>query len=181
MNLTDDGDLVARSKTGDHAAFGQLVHKYQGRVYNLCRHMIPDADDAQDAAQDTFLKAYVGLRTFEPRSAFYTWLYRIAVNTCLDHRRKSRPRLLEDPSATDDLPSPQPSPDRLYQSRETGRLIETALQRLPKKLQAVIVLKEIEGLSYEEIAKTLSASVGTVKSRIARAREELRKILQKKV
>lgn len=178
MTLPDDRDLLARSKA-DHAAFEQLVLRYQDRIYTLCRYMLRDTEDAQDAAQDAFLKAYAALGTFAPGASLSTWLYRIAVNTCLDYNKKSRPEPVDDDSAVDNLPSPQPSPERLSQSKETGRLIEGALGKLPGKLRAAIVLKEIEGLSYEEIAHTLATSVGTVKSRISRAREELRRLLQK--
>ena len=181
MDFPDDRDLVTRSKGGDHAAFEQLVLKYQDRIFNLCRYMLHDQDDARDAAQDAFLKAYRGLKNYMPDSSFYTWLYRIAANTCLDYRKKSRPEPLGGESAYEELPSREPSPERLYQSKETGRAIEAVLRMLPKKLRAVIVLKEIEGLSYEETAEALQVSVGTVKSRISRAREELRRLLQKKL
>ncbi len=180
MTFSDDKDLIVRSQRGDHSAFEQLVLKYQDRIYNLCRHMIQDSDDTQDAAQEVFIKAYSGLRSYRPEASLYTWLYRIAVNTCLDYSKKSRPEPFEDESAVENFASAQPSPERLYQSKETGRLIEAALQRLPKKLRAAIVLKEIEGLSYEEIAESLDTSIGTVKSRISRAREEMRRLLEKK-
>jgi RNA polymerase sigma-70 factor (ECF subfamily) len=143
--------------------------------------MLHDIDDAQDAAQDVFLKLYDGLKAYRPDSSLYTWIYRIAVNTCLDYNKKSRPETLDEESTVDDFPSTQPSPEQLYQSKETGRVIETALRRLPEKLRIIIVLKEIEGLSYEEIAEALQTSVGTVKSRISRAREELKRLLQNKV
>ena len=181
MNFPDDIDLVTRFKDGDHSAFEQLVLKYQDRIYNLCRYMLQDAEDARDAAQDTFLKAYAALKTFAPHASLYTWLYRITVNTCLDYGKKSRPEPFEDDSAIDNLPSTQPSPERLYQSKETACLIEGAIRKLNHKLRAAIVLKEIQGLSYEEIADALGTSVGTVKSRISRAREELRRLLQKEV
>jgi RNA polymerase sigma-70 factor, ECF subfamily len=181
MNFPDDIELITRFKDGDRSAFEQLVLKYQDRVYNLCRHMVQDADDAQDAAQDVFIKAYGSLKSYRPEASFYTWLYRITVNTCLDYGKKSRPEPFDDESAVDNLPSAQPSPERLYESKEAGLLIEAALRRLPGKLRAVIVLKEIEGLSYEEMADALDTSIGTVKSRISRAREELRMLLQKKV
>jgi RNA polymerase sigma-70 factor, ECF subfamily len=181
MSFPEDRELVTDCKDGDHAAFEQLVLKYQDRIYNLCRHMIQDAGDAQDAAQDAFLKAYAALKNFDPEASLYTWLYRIAVNTCLDYNKKSRPEPFEEESTIEDLPSAQPSPERLYQSKETGRLIDAALRKLPDKLRAAIVLKEIEGLLYDEIAEVLHTSVGTVKSRISRARDELRRLLQKKV
>jgi RNA polymerase sigma-70 factor, ECF subfamily len=175
----DDRDLVERFKSGDREAFEELLRKYQDRIYNVCHYMLQDTGDAQDAGQDVFLKAYGNLKAYRPDSSLYTWLYRIAVNACLDYNKKSRPKPFEDESVVDDFPSVQPSPERLYQSKETGRAIETALQKLPKKLRAAIVLKEIEGLSYEEIAEALDTSVGTVKSRISRAREELRRLLDK--
>ncbi len=181
MNCPDDKDLVTRSQRGDRPAFEQLVLKYQNRIYNLCRYMIHDAGDAQDAAQDVFIKAYGNLKGYRPDSSIYTWLYRIAVNTCLDYSKKSRPEPFENESTVDNLPSAQPSPERLYQSKETGRVIQAALQKLPTKLRAALVLKEIEEFSYEEIADTLDTSVGTVKSRISRAREELRRLLRTKV
>ncbi len=181
MSLPGDTELIIRCKDGDNWAFGQIILRYQDRIYNVCRHMIQDADDAQDAAQDVFMKAYSSLKNYRPEASFYTWLYRIAVNTCLDYRKKSRPVPFEDESAIDNLPSEQPSAERLYEAKEAGGLVEIALRKLPGRLRAVIVLKEIEGLSYEEIADSLGTSVGTVKSRISRAREELRRLLEKKV
>ncbi len=177
MAFSDDIDLIGRSKDGDRSAFEELLLKYQDRIYNLCRCMLRNKEEARDAAQDVFLKAYGGLREYRPDWAFYTWLYRIAVNTCLDYNKKSRPGSLDDKSDIDDLPSVHPSPERLYESKETGQAIETALRKLPKKLLETIVLKEIEGLSYEEIAEVLQVSLGTVKSRISRAREILRGLL----
>ena len=178
--FADDIDLIKRFEGGSRSAFEELVHKYQGKIYNLCCYMLHDSDDAKDAAQETFLKAYTGLKTFRANCALYSWLYRIAVNTCLDRKRKSRDTSdsAEDSPAVEDLPSSGPSAERLYQSKETGRAIQAALQKLPGALRAAIVLREIEGLSYEEIADTLDTSVGTVKSRISRAREELRRLLR---
>lgn len=181
MAFADDGDLITRFKGGDVSGFEELVRKHQNRVYNLCRYMIRGTQDAQDAAQDVFLKAYGSLKAFKPDASLYTWLYRIAVNTCLDYKKKSRPEQTEDDSVIDDLASTEPSPEQHYQSKEIGQSIQLALQKLPEQLRAAIVLKEIEDLSYEEIAKVLHTSIGTVKSRISRAREELRRLLQNKM
>jgi RNA polymerase sigma-70 factor, ECF subfamily len=181
MAFADDGELITRFKGGDLSGFEELVRKYQDKVYNLCRYMIQDPHDAQDAAQDVFLKAYQNLKAFKPDASLYTWLYRIAVNTCLDYKKKSRPEQAEDESVIDDLASTELSPEQRYQSKEIGQAIQLALQKLPEALRAAIVLKEIEELSYEEIAAVLDTSLGTVKSRISRAREELRRLLQKKV
>jgi RNA polymerase sigma-70 factor (ECF subfamily) len=181
MAFADDGDLITRFKGGDLSGFEELVRKYQDRVYNLCRYMIQDTQDAQDAAQDAFLKAYQNLKAFKPDASLYTWLYRIAVNACLDYKKKSRPEQAEDESVIDGLTSTEPSPEQRYQSKEISQAIHAALQKLPEHLRAAIVLKEIEELSYEEIAAVLDTSLGTVKSRISRAREELRRLLQRKV
>jgi RNA polymerase sigma-70 factor (ECF subfamily) len=179
----NDNHIIENFKNGDTASFGPLMHKYQDRIYNLCRYMLEDRDDAYDAAQDTFLKAFQGLKTFSPASTFYTWLYRIAVNTCLDHKRKFSFRSLffssDNENHPDAFPSHAPSPETTYASRQSMQALQAALNRLSKKLRTVIVLKELEGLSYEEMAEILDVSVGTVKSRISRAREELKIIFEK--
>jgi len=176
-----DLDRVRRFQAGDTAAFEEIVLAHQGRILTLCRYMLGNAADAEDAAQDTFLKAYKGLRSFRPEASVFTWLYRIAVNTCIDRRRKPFLQSLfsagEDGEALIDPRSDAPSPEKLLEARQISGAIERALERLSPKLRAAIVLKEIEGLAYEQIAQVLEISVGTVKSRISRAREELRRLL----
>jgi len=179
----DDLDLINSFKNGEETAFEGLVFKYQDRIYNLCRHMLGEPHDADDAAQETFIKAYKNLKAFRPEASVYTWLYRIAVNTCIDHKR--RPffeSLFKRSSEGEDFvlerPSDSPSPERLYESKQTGVAIQLALKKLSDKLRTVIVLKEIGGLSYEEISDVLDVSIGTVKSRISRAREELKGLLK---
>jgi RNA polymerase sigma-70 factor, ECF subfamily len=179
MTFINDSGLIERFKKGDASAFETLVRKYQDRIYNLCRYMLQDPQDAQDAAQDVFLKAYGAVKDFRPDSSLYTWIYRIAVTTCLDYRRKSRREVFRTEALTEDLPSGERSPHQLYESRKVTESIQIALQKLPEKLRAAMVLREIENLSYEEISEVLHASVGTVKSRISRAREELRHLLKK--
>jgi len=185
MNETsDDLQLIARFKQNDMSAFGEIVSKYQDKVYNLCRHMLRNADDAQDAAQDVFLKAYQALPKFQPEASLYTWLYRIATNTCIDYRKKPIFESLlgdfgEGERLIHDRASDAPSPEKLYQSKQIDQALQEGLGKLSPKLRAIIILKEIEELSYEEIADTLEISMGTVKSRIARAREELRKLMKK--
>ncbi len=179
MTFIDDSELIERFRNGDPSAFEVLVLQHQDRIYNLCRYMLQDPQDAQDAAQDVFLKAYRGLNGFRPDASLYTWLYRIAVTTCLDYKRKSRREVFRSEHLTEDLPSDEPSPEQLYESGEISESIQLALQKLPEKLRAAIVLREIEGLSYEEIAEVLHTSAGTVKSRISRAREQLRHLLKK--
>jgi len=184
MYEADDLVLINRFKDGDASAFEEIVLKYQDKIYNLCCYILKDAHDAEDAAQDVFLKAYQNLNKFRPGSSLHTWLYRIAVNTSIDYRRKPLFESLFKSSKEGDVfvvdqPSDSPSPERLYESKEIGNTIQFALGRLSEKLRTVIVLKEIEGLSYEEISEVLDVSIGTVKSRISRAREELKKLLKK--
>jgi RNA polymerase sigma-70 factor (ECF subfamily) len=177
---TDDAELARHFKGGDLAAFEELLRRYQHKIYNLCRYMLQDAHHAQDAAQEAFLKAYSGFEQFRAESSLYSWLYRIAVNTCLDYKKKVRSEQIRDEAFLDDLPSSEPSPERLYQSKEIGYALQAALQKLPEHLRAAIILREMEDLPYEEIGEVLHISLGTVKSRISRAREELRQLLQKK-
>jgi RNA polymerase sigma-70 factor, ECF subfamily len=179
MTSTDENALIQLFKKGDPSAFEAIVRKYQDRIYNLCRYMLQDPENAQDAAQDAFLKAYRALKDFRPGASLYTWIYRIAVTTCLDYRRKSRREMSRSEPLTEDLPSVEPLPEQLFASAEIPHSIQLALQKLPEKLKAAIVLREIEELSYEEIAEVLHTSPGTVKSRISRARDALRSLLKK--
>jgi RNA polymerase sigma-70 factor (ECF subfamily) len=182
-NNSDELSIINRFKEGEESAFEELVLKYQDRIYNLCRHMLGNTHEAEDAAQDTFLKAYQKLKDFKPEAALYTWLYRIAVNTCLDYNKRpffeSLFRKAESDEFVDEPASDWPSPEKLYESKQIGLALNTSIKKLPIKLRTAIILKEIEGLSYEEIADILEISIGTVKSRISRARDELKKSLQK--
>jgi RNA polymerase sigma-70 factor, ECF subfamily len=182
-NQLYDHTLLDRFKNGDKSAVEELVLRYQDKIYNLCRHMLQDPSNAEDAAQDTFIKACRNLQKFRPTASFYTWLYRIAVNTCLDYRKKPFCESLFKSTAKGDTylvekMSDKPSPESLYESKQTGLALQKSLKLLSPKLRAVIILKEIEGLSYEEIAEVLDTSIGTIKSRISRAREEVRNLMQ---
>jgi RNA polymerase sigma-70 factor (ECF subfamily) len=181
---SDDLQILKRFHNGDISAFEELVLKYQDRIYNLCRHMLGNPHDAEDAAQVTFLKAYQNLTKFKSKASLYTWLYRIAVNTCLDY--KKRPffesffkNVDEGEGFIDEPASDFPSPEKLYELKQIGLTLHNSIRKLPSKLRTTIILKEIEGLSYEEIADILEVSIGTVKSRISRARDEM-KISMKK-
>jgi len=182
-NNSDELSVIKRFKKGEKAAFEELVLKYQDRIYNLCRHMLGNIHDAEDAAQDTFIKAYHNLDNFRHEASFYTWLYRIAVNTCLDYKKKpffgSFFTKTDAGEFIDEPASDRPSPERLYESKQIGLALHNSIRKLPTKLRTAIVLKEIEGLSYEEIADILEVSIGTVKSRLSRAREELKTLLKK--
>jgi RNA polymerase sigma-70 factor (ECF subfamily) len=180
VHSSDDLIHIDRFKQGDASAFGEIVLKYQDKIYSLCRHMLGNAHDAEDAAQDVFLKAFQALPKFQPNASLYTWLYRIAINTCIDYKRRPIWESLfsseeKEKSLVLDRASDAPSPERLYQSKQIDQGLHESLKKLSPKLRAVIILKEIEGLSYEEIADSLDISLGTVKSRIARAREDLKK------
>jgi RNA polymerase sigma-70 factor (ECF subfamily) len=183
-NKSDDLSLISRFKTGDISVFEEILLRHQDKIYNLCRRMLGNSHDAEDATQDVFLKAYQNINKFKPEASLYTWLFRIAVNTCIDYKREPFFESLFKSSKEGDVfvvdsPTGSPSPDRLYESKQISDAIQLTLSRLPVKLRAVIVLKEIEGLSYEEIAEVLDVSIGTVKSRISRARDDLKEVLKK--
>jgi RNA polymerase sigma-70 factor (ECF subfamily) len=182
MQSSDDITLITRFKNGDPSAFEELVLAHQDRIYGLCRRLLGNAHDAEDAAQDVFFKAYQALHKFKPEASLFTWLYRIAVNTCTDYRRKPVfeslfRRTEEGEELQYDPPSAEPSPERLAESKQMEQALRKSLSKLSLKLRTVIILKEIEGLSYEDISEVLDVSLGTVKSRISRAREELLELM----
>lgn len=183
MHRNEDLGLISSFKRGDKSVFEKIILNYQDRIYNLCLYMLGNRHDAEDAAQDTFLKAYQSLNVFKPEASLYTWLYRIAVNTCIDYKRRPFFESIFRRSDTGEEiviehPSASPSPDKDYESNQIRSALPKALKKLSPKLRAVIVLNEVEGLSYEEIADTLDVSIGTVKSRISRARDELKTLLK---
>ncbi len=180
---SNDIQRIERFKSGDKAAFEELVRDYQDRIFSLCRHMLKNRHDAEDAAQDTFIKVYRNLIQFSPKASFYTWLYRIAVNTCLDRQKRPFFGTLFRWSAQGEEPavelwSNKPSPEKIFETHQLAEALHIALNKLSPKLRAVIVLREIDGLTYEEIAEVLEISVGTVKSRISRAKEEMKPLMK---
>lgn len=179
----DDAEVIRRVRAGDRDCFGVLVDRYAGRIARLVRGFVRQAEDAEDVVQESFVKAFARLDRFDGRSAFYTWLYRIAANTAMDHNKKVRrrpaPLPLEAPSEEGDRPGNMPAdrapgPDRRAEGSEARARIDEAIESLPRKYREVLVLREIEGLSYGEIARALRLSAGTVESRLFRARERLR-------
>ena len=174
VQTTDDHNLIDSFKKGNTSAFSDIVLKYQDKIYNLCHHMLGNAYDAEDAAQDVFLKAYQSLPKFQPDASLYTWLYRIATNTCIDYKRKPVFESLfggseEGERLLHDRASEAPSPEKLYQSKQIDKALQESLSKLSPKLRAIIILKEIEELSYEEIADTLEISPTTrIRKRSAR-------------
>jgi len=182
---TSDASLVKRVQQGDRKAFDLLVLKYQHRIIKLIMRYVRDPADALDVAQDAFLKAYRALPRFRGESAFYTWMYRIAINTAKNHlvAQKRRPvdfdLDMQDSDTFDmqHLLKDTDTPEGLVLSEEIRETVQAAIAELPADLRTAIVLREMEGMSYEEIAQTMKCPVGTVRSRIFRAREAIDKKL----
>ena len=176
-----DQMLVERVQRGDKTAFDVLVRKYQQKIIKLVTRYVHDGTEALDVAQEAFIKAYRAIPGFRGDSAFYTWLYRIAINTAKNHLVAEGRRPLDHGV---DLQDPEQydmqarlrdmdTPERLLLTEEIQRTVESAIEQLPEDLRTAIILREIEGLSYEEIAEAMSCPVGTVRSRIFRAREAI--------
>ena len=177
--------LVERTVAGDQHAFELLVIKYQRRIQRLIGRMVRDVDLVEDIAQDTFIRAYRALHQFRGDAQFYTWLYRIAVNTA----KKALMELKHDPtvsessfrSADDENETSQPrneptsneTPESVLAAKEIGAVVNAAMEALPEELRQAVTLREIEGLTYEEIAAVMACPIGTVRSRIFRAREAI--------
>lgn len=178
-------ELVSQARAGDTAAFEQLMLDNQDRVYTLCLRMTGDREDALDLAQETFLNAWRGLSSFQGNSSFSTWVYRLASNACIDFLRKRKrrqqgesPHSLDDEEAPLSEPAdPRGSPEEELERRELRRAVERGLQALPDHHRQVLVMRELSGMSYQEIGAVLDLDLGTVKSRIARARLALKKFL----
>ena len=172
---------IASARNGDEAAFGELVQKYQKRVYALTVRMCPTPELAEEAAQEAFLSAWQGLPFFRGDAAFSTWLYRLASNACVDLLRKERRHQgtsLDDDTAGAEIPDTKPTPEEAAEAKELRAQIEAGLRQLSPEHRAVLILREIQQLNYEEIADALSLDLGTVKSRISRGRRQLRDFLK---
>jgi len=175
-----DQQLVQRAQRGDLRAFDLLVLKYQGRIAALISRYVSDAGEVEDVTQEAFIKAYRALGKFRGDSAFYTWLYRIAANAAKNHlvakgRRPGADATIEDAEGFDEggLLSEIASPEALAMGSELAEVVESALNALPDELKAALMLREFDGLSYDDIADVLGCPVGTVRSRIFRAREAI--------
>ena len=187
MNEQGDADalLVERAKRGEVSAFEMLVVKYQRRIERLVGRMVRDTDLVQDIAQETFIRAYRALPQFRGDSAFYTWLYRIAVNTAKKAlvEKKRDPLVFEgamvsteegeEPSRVESVLTDGETPETVLAGRQVAATVNAAIDALSEDLRQAIVLREIEGLSYEEIADVMNCPIGTVRSRIFRAREAI--------
>jgi RNA polymerase sigma-70 factor (ECF subfamily) len=178
--LSDDASLIAATLAGDTAAFGRLVQQHQDRLYNSLLRVLGSADDAADIVQDAFVQAYVKLSSFRGGSAFYTWLYRIAFNLAMSHMRRGHKQASLDEMKTLAGAEPadgQPTAETGLIEQERAELVHASLAELSFEHRQIIVLREIDGCSYEEIAEILDLPVGTVRSRLFRARLEMRDLL----
>ena len=183
--MKDDAQLIDETLAGRSMAFGQLVTKYQDRLYTTIAHVVGSEHDAKDIVQDAFVQAFVKLDTFRRRSAFYTWLYRIAFNVAISFLRSKKPTISIEQSreAGGDEPIDDgPAPDETMQQKQRAQQVQHALATLSEEHRTVLVLREIDGCCYETIAGILEVPVGTVRSRLHRARmqmrDQLREVLQ---
>ena len=186
----EDRELVKAFQTGDRTAFDALVLKHKDKLFNLCYWFLGDRQEANDSAQDTFIKVYRSLKKFRFESAFSTWLYRIAANTCKNRLRSSEyrhkkkmvwldnPGKIENGQYAAEIHDETPSPMVELEKKERMMLIQKAIASLPADQSTVVVLRDIEGLSYEEVSNITGLKFGTVKSRLSRARQQLKKKLR---
>lgn len=188
----DDSLLIRRSLQGDSAATGQLILRYQNRIYNVVLKICSDADDAAELTQETFVKVLENLDRFEARSSFYTWAFRIAVNLTLNYCQRNARLAIRSLDSECEPPNSQakqalkeflsddssPDPAALAQNKELHEIAVEALNNMDEAQRTVLVLRDIEGMSYARIAETLGIEIGTVRSRLSRARTRLREILE---
>jgi len=186
--VSDELRLVQAAKKGDVGAFGELVKRYDRNVFRIALHITQNREDAEDVVQDAFLKAYGNLEQFQGQSKFYTWLVRIAVNEALMKLRRRRPERMvsldqevqtEEDSIPREVADWSPNPEQLYNQAELKDILGKTIQGLPPSFRTVFVLRDVEGLSTEETAQALELSVPAVKSRLLRARLQLRERLNR--
>ena len=179
----DEPQLIERAKAGDAAAAGEIVERYQRRIYTLCLRLLSDADAAEDLTQETLVKALTGLEKFDGRSALGTWLHRIATNACFSRIRSDRVRS-RGRVAWPETTEPE-GPGRVQRTGEgvdaaqRRRLVAVALDRINPEHRVVLVLRDVQGLEYEQVAEVLGVPMGTIKSRLFRARAALREAIER--
>ncbi len=183
----EEAALIRRAQEGDLAAFETLVAAHKDYVFNIAYSMTGNYHDANDMAQEAFIKAFRAIKKFNVKSNFSTWMYRITMNACLDELRRQKRKAAnnvsidaeDDEHSRMDLASSLPTPEQAYEKSEVRRAVTAAIQKLPDKHKRMIILRDINGFSYDQIARLEQCSVGTVKSRISRARQHLKEILVK--
>ena len=177
-----DLDLATRHRYGDSRAFEEVYERYGGMIFNLALRMTGDVEEAADLCQETFLKIHRHLGGFRGRSALRTWVYCVAVNCCRSRfrRQKNRRQHMMEPSpeGLEDLPDPRRGPEERTISRDTRDRVAAALEQLPPIYREVVLLRDLEGLTYREISRVLGVRLGTVRSRLARGRDRLRELLE---
>jgi RNA polymerase sigma-70 factor (ECF subfamily) len=175
--LKSEFDLIRETLDGDPQAYGQLVERFQDRLFNAMLQVIGSADEAEDVVQDSFVQAYVKLDTFQGNSQFFTWLYRIAFNNALSRQRRKRNEMSIEQSRELTGGDPEDrteAPDEPLLRQERVALVHNALDMLTEEHRGILVLREMQELSYEEIAEILDINIGTVRSRLSRARNQLK-------
>ena len=178
--MSDDAKLIDQTLAGRPEAFGELVLKYQDRLFNTVLHVVGHVEDARDIVQEALVQAFIKLETFRRESEFYTWLYRIAFNTAVSHRRRRRsivPTERARELANLERQAGENDPVEIFDRKEKCRQVRDAIARLGEDYRAVIVLREIDGCCYETIADVLDLPIGTVRSRLHRARLQLKEQL----
>lgn len=188
LPLTDI-ELVKRTQQGNTSAFEELVRRYERKIYNLVYRMLGNEEDAKDALQDTFIRAYRFIKNFKGKSSFYTWLYRIATNVCLTrlkNRKINEPAgfsldepIIDESEMQRELPDYKESPEHLYHRQQLQKALQDAINELPSDYRSVVILRDLQGLSNQEVSKALNLSVAAVKSRLHRGRVFLRNRLSK--
>ncbi|MHB8062310.1 MAG: RNA polymerase sigma factor [Ruminiclostridium sp.] len=187
MGLENENSLLTKAHQGNIEAFEELTSNYYTKVFNICYRMLNNSEDASEQAQEAFIKAFRYIKDFKGNCSISTWLYRIATNVCLDYLRKNKNKKIvsleqntfENIKIKDSLVSDNPGPEKVVEIKAQKEAIREALLKMNEKNRIIIVLRDINGLSYDEIAEVIKAPVGTVKSRISRARSELRDLLCK--
>lgn len=179
--------LIEKAKNGDIEAFEELIKQSEKIVYNIAYRMLNNCEDVKDISQEVFIKVYKNLKNFDEKSAFSTWIYRIAVNTCIDEMRKRKGKQTisieeevqqEDGAVKKQIPVQIETPEENYIKKERKEELLSAVEELSQTHKTVLTLRDLEGFSYAEIAEITETSVGTVKSRLSRAREQLKNILE---
>jgi RNA polymerase sigma-70 factor (ECF subfamily) len=175
LSLDDDFSLIKRFIDGDETVFGELIKRHKDKVRNIVYITLSNSNSVDDIAQEVFITVYRHLKNFRFESQFTTWIYRITINKCKDHLRKINVRKIFLPLKDDEE---EPVFESINEDSDIKQIVRNAIATLPDKLRIPLVLKDIEGFSYQEIADTMECEIGTVKSRIFRAREALKKVLK---